>query len=384
MKEKVKKLVGSVINPVTGSDLMTEDRLIDIEISQDEKSCKIKFSRDGIDPENKLKIENAIYDVLADLFEEDNISVLGFSKNSKDVFNGEIPPEKKPDAQIKVGHGTIGQKRKLPKVKKVIAVASGKGGVGKSTLSVNLAVALTKNGKKVGILDADIYGPSIPMLLNQRDARPSATDKKKILPIKSHGLQFMSFGLFVDEKDPVIWRGPMLGGVLNQFLFDVDWGVEGELDYLIIDLPPGTGDMQLSMVQSVELDGAIIISTPQDVALLDAKKGLNMFRKVNVPVIGMVENMSSFICDGCEKEHFIFGKDGVSKACVELETDYLGGIPLDVAIQVGSDKGIPFMSNMENKGKKAYSSYMELAAKIDEKFFSEAKPLGFIKNLFRK
>lgn len=384
MKEKVKKLLGSVLNPLTGSDLLTENRLIDIEISPDEKNCKIKFSREGIDPENKLKIENSIYDALAELFEEENISILSFSKNSKDVFNGEVPEQKAPDAQIKVGHGTIGQKRKVPNVKKVIAVASGKGGVGKSTLSVNLAVALSKKGKKVGILDADIYGPSIPMLLDQRDARPSATDKKKILPIKSHDLLFMSFGLFVDEKDPVIWRGPMLGGVLNQFLFDVDWAVNGELDYLIIDLPPGTGDMQLSMVQSVELDGALIISTPQDVALLDAKKGLNMFRKVNVPVIGMVENMSSFICDGCEKEHFIFGKEGVSKACIELETDYLGGIPLDVAIQVGSDKGTPFMSNMENKDKKAYSSYMELAGKIDEKFFNNTKPLGFIKNLFRK
>ena len=384
MEDKVRKLVGAVINPKTGSDLLAENRLIDIEISSDDKNCKIKFSRDGIDPEDKLKIENAIYDALSGIFDEDNISVFGFSKNSKDVFNGEAPPAKGPDAQLKVGHGTIGQKRKVPHVKKVLAVASGKGGVGKSTLSVNLAMALLKKGKKVGILDADIYGPSIPMLLDQREARPSANDNKKILPIEAHGIHFMSFGLFIDEKDPVIWRGPMLGGVLNQFLFDVDWAVEGDLDYLIIDLPPGTGDMQLSMVQSVECDGAIIISTPQDVALLDARKGLNMFRKVNVPVIGMVENMSSFICDGCEKEHFIFGKDGVSRACVELETDYLGGIPLDVAIQVGSDKGAPFMSGSENKDKKAYSSYMDLADKIDEKFFNESKPAGFIKNLFRK
>src|SRR5574343_1662046 len=268
MKDKVQNILGSVINPLTGANLLAENRLLDVEISSDGKNCKIKFSREGIDPENKLKIENAIYDALSEFFEEDNITILSFSKNSKDVFNGDIPAEKTTDAQIKVGHGTIGQKRRVPKVKKVIAIASGKGGVGKSTLSVNLAVALSKHGKKVGILDADIYGPSIPMLLNQRDARPSATDKKKILPIKSHGVLFMSFGLFVDEKDPVIWRGPMLGGVLKQFLFDVDWAVDGELDYLIIDLPPGTGDMQLSMVQSVESDGAIIISTPQDVALL--------------------------------------------------------------------------------------------------------------------
>jgi ATP-binding protein involved in chromosome partitioning len=383
MKEKVKSLIGEVLNPITGVNLEKEGRLIDLEISTDNKGCKIKYSRDGIDSENKLKIENAIYDTLSKLFDEENISLLSFSKNSKDVYNGDPTPKDKTDAELKIGHGTIGQKKKIPHVKKVLAVASGKGGVGKSTFAVNLAMALLNNKKKVGIIDADIYGPSIPMLLNQRDARPSASDKKKILPIKSLGIYFMSFGLFIDEKDPVIWRGPMLGGVLNQFLFDVDWGVEGDLDYLIIDLPPGTGDMQLSMAQSVEIDGTLIISTPQDVALLDAKKGLNMFRKVNVPVIGMVENMSSFICDDCEKEHFIFGKDGVSKACQELETDYLGGIPLDIGIQVGSDKGTPFMSEEKNKNKKAYSSYMEIAGKIDEKFFNEVKPLGFIKNLFR-
>ncbi|MFI5391078.1 MAG: Mrp/NBP35 family ATP-binding protein, partial [Bacteriovoracales bacterium] len=337
MKEKVKSLIGEVINPITGVNLEKEGRLIDLEISPDNMGCKIKYSRDGIDSENKLKIENAIYDTLSKLFDEENISLLSFSKNSKDVYNGDPNPKGKTDAELKIGHGTIGQKKKIPKVKKVLAVASGKGGVGKSTFTVNLAMALLNKKKRVGIIDADIYGPSIPMLLNQRDARPSASDNKKILPIKSLGIYFMSFGLFIDEKDPVIWRGPMLGGVLNQFLFDVDWGVEGDLDYLIIDLPPGTGDMQLSMAQSVEIDGTLIISTPQDVALLDAKKGLNMFRKVNVPVIGMVENMSSFICDDCEKEHFIFGKDGVSKACLELETEYLGGIPLDIGIQVGSD-----------------------------------------------
>ncbi len=383
MKEKVKSLIGEVINPITGINFEKEGRLIDLEISPDNKGCKIKYSRDGIDSENKLKIENAIYDTLSKLFDEENIGLLSFSKNSKEVYNSDASPKGKTDAELKIGHGTIGQKKKIPQVKKVLSVASGKGGVGKSTFTVNLAMALLNKKKKVGIIDADIYGPSIPMLLNQRDARPSASDKKKILPIKSLGVSFMSFGLFIDEKDPVIWRGPMLGGVLNQFLFDVDWGVEGELDYLIIDLPPGTGDMQLSMAQSVEIDGTLIISTPQDVALLDAKKGLNMFRKVNVPVIGMVENMSSFICDDCEKEHFIFGKDGVSKACQELETDYLGGIPLDIGIQVGSDKGTPFMAEEKNKNKKAYSSYMEIAGKIDEKFFNEVKPLGFIKNLFR-
>jgi len=380
VKEKVTGIVNKIENPMTGATLVAENRIIEVNFDESAKTLKIKFDREGIDPENKRKIEDDIYQALEGTLEEDNIEVYSFSKNSKDVYHGDPPSDLKP-AQIQAGHSHMEPKKRVKGIKNVIAVASGKGGVGKSTFSVNLALSLAKQGKKIGILDADVYGPSLPLLMGERDARPVATDNKKILPIEAHGVKFISFGLFVDEKEAVIWRGPMLGGVLKQFLFDVDWG---GLDYLIIDLPPGTGDMQLSMVQTVEVDGAVVISTPQDVALLDAKKGLQMFKKVDVPVIGMVENMSSFICDSCDKEHFIFGKDGVEKAVTELGTEYLGGIPLEIAIQEGSDQGKPYMNEASNEGKKAWEAYNLIAQNINKKFMESADSPGFFKNLFRK
>ena len=242
---------------------------------------------------------------------------------------------------------------------------SGSPGVGKSTFTSNLAATLVNQGRKVGIIDADIYGPSMPMLFNKRDEKPEATIDKKIIPLENHGVKFISFGSFIDENEPVVWRGPMLGGVLNQFLFDTDWG---ELDYLIIDLPPGTGDVQLSMVQNCNVDGSIIISTPQDVALLDAKKGLNMFHRLNLPVIGMVENMSSYICDSCDKEHFIFGTGGVMSACSELGVGFLGKIPLEMAVRKGADFGTPYMSQNKHEGRKVWDAYTEIVSKLDRYF----------------
>ena len=192
----------------------------------------------------------------------------------------------------------------------------------KSTVAVNLALALTHLGRKVGVLDADIYGPSLPTLLNQSSAQPKSTEDKKIQPIEVYGLEFISFGLFIPESDPVIWRGPMLGGVLNQFLFDVKWS---QLDYLILDLPPGTGDVQLSLVQNVEIDGAVIVSTPQKVALLDTKKGLNMFKKVNIPILGMIENMSYFVPeDDRKKKIFYFRQRWSKKVCCRVGGSFFG------------------------------------------------------------
>lgn len=269
------------------------------------------------------------------------------SSQSQDVFKAlDSAPTKKVEettpAQIKAGHGTVGNKRPVPGVGKIIAIGSGKGGVGKSTFTANLALALRRQGHSVGIIDADIYGPSLPMIFGKRDEKPRSNAERKIIPVDAHGIRFMSFGFFINESDPVIWRGPMLGGVLNQFLFDVDWT---GTDYLLIDLPPGTGDIQLSMIQNAHVDGCIIISTPQDVALLDAKKGLEMFRKMNLPIIGMVENMSAFICDGCGKTHHIFGKGGVEEAVKQLNTKLIGSIPLEISLRAGSDEGVPYMSN---------------------------------------
>jgi ATP-binding protein involved in chromosome partitioning len=237
-------------------------------------------------------------------------------------------------------------------------------------------------GKKVGIIDADIYGPSIPMLLGKREQKPVASADKKIIPVESNGLKFLSFGLFIDEKDPVIWRGPMLGGVLNQFLFDADWT---GIDYLLIDLPPGTGDIQLSMVQNCHVDGAIIISTPQDVALLDATKGLEMFRKLNLPIVGMVENMSSFVCSNCQHEHHIFGDGGVEKASKKLGVNFLGSIPLELELRTSADEGMPYMLNPSYEGRSVSRAFNSVSQKVDQHFNPGNEPkTGFLSKLFQR
>ena len=227
----------------------------------------------------------------------------------------------------------------VPGVRYILAVASGKGGVGKSTVAVNLALALAATGHKIGILDADIYGPSLPRMLGIK-GKPEATSDKKLKPMSRYGVKAMSMGFIVAEDTPMIWRGPMVIGALEQMLRDVDWG---ELDVLVVDMPPGTGDAQLTMAQRVPLAGAVIVSTPQDIALLDARKGLNMFRKVEVPVLGIVENMSTFVCPNCGHESHIFGHGGARREAERLATDFLGEVPLHIAIRETSDAGTPIV-----------------------------------------
>lgn len=233
----------------------------------------------------------------------------------------------------------------LPNVKYTIAVASGKGGVGKSTVSVNLALALSKLGYKVGLLDADIYGPSIPLMMGIKGKPQIFQDEgtNKMFPLENYGIKLMSIGFLIDDDNPVIWRGPMASGAVKQFMSDVEWG---ELDYLIYDLPPGTGDIQLTLVQTIPLSGAIIVTTPQEVSLIDAKKGLKMFHKVNVPVYGIVENMSYFIAPDTGNRYDIFGSGGGEKLATELDTAFLGGIPLDPRIREGGDSGKPIVADL--------------------------------------
>ena len=220
----------------------------------------------------------------------------------------------------------------VPGVKSLIAVASGKGGVGKSTTAVNLALGLKAQGLKVGILDADIYGPSQPRLLGLK-GQPQVLHGKTLKPMEDYGLKAMSMGFMVDEETPVIWRGPMVVGALNQMLRDVAWGEDGDLDVLVIDMPPGTGDVQLTMAQQVPLSGAIVVSTPQDLALIDARKGLAMFRKVSVPVLGIIENMSTFVCPKCGEHSDIFGHGGAEAEAARLGVPFLGAVPLDMEIR---------------------------------------------------
>lgn len=386
---KITNLLATVVNPNTNKTLKEEGRIIEIKVDQNE--LLFKYKRDGINPEQKRAIESSVEKAVAEFYSSDKIMILTISENSSDVFTGKTfskVEEKKNtsegQAQIKTGHGPAGSaKKRVAGAKKVIAVSSNKGGVGKSTVAVNLAFALKNLGKKVGILDADIYGPSMPMLLNKRDAKPGATPEKKILPIDAYGIPFISFGLFINEKDPVIWRGPMLGGVLNQFLFDVAWE---DLDYLIIDLPPGTGDMQLSMVQATDIDGAIVVSTPQDIAILDTRKGLNMFTQVKIPVLGMVENMSYFAPDDAPgKKYYIFGEGGVRKAAEELNVNLLAEIPLELALREGSDKGFPYMNEKKYEGRPVWNAYMSLAKNVNQSFDGSegnGETKGFFKRLF--
>lgn len=225
----------------------------------------------------------------------------------------------------------------IDNVKNIIAVASGKGGVGKSTTSVNLALALVAEGANVGLLDADIYGPSQPRMLGTTQ-RPESSDGKSIEPIERYGLQSMSMGFLIDEEEPMIWRGPMVTQALEQMLNDTNWQ---DLDYLVIDLPPGTGDIQLTLSQKVPVSGAIIVTTPQDISLLDARKALKMFEKVNVPVMGIIENMSTHICSQCDHEEHIFGSGGGEKMAEQYNVDLLGNLPLDIKIREDVDQGNP-------------------------------------------
>jgi ATP-binding protein involved in chromosome partitioning len=225
----------------------------------------------------------------------------------------------------------------IPGVKNVIAVASGKGGVGKSTTAVNLALALLAEGASVGIMDADIYGPSQPTMLGIT-GRPDSSDGQSMEPLMGHGIQAMSIGFLVDVEQPMVWRGPMVTQALEQLLNDTKWK---DLDYLVVDLPPGTGDIQLTLAQRVPVTGAVIVTTPQDIALIDARKGLKMFEKVGIPILGIVENMSLHICSNCGHEERIFGTGGGEKMCQDYEVEFLGSLPLDIRIREETDSGNP-------------------------------------------
>ncbi len=267
----------------------------------------------------------------------------------------------------------------LPAVRNIIAVVSGKGGVGKSTIAANLALALSQHNAKIGLMDADIYGPSVPIMFGVRGERPMMRDvngKGMIIPLERYGIKLMSIGLLVDEKSAVVWRGPMASSAIKQFVTDVDWG---ELDYLVVDMPPGTGDIHLTLMQTVPVTGAVIVTTPQDVALADAKKGIAMFAQaqLSVPIIGLVENMSYFIpAELPNNKYYIFGKEGGKRLAEEYDLPFLGQIPLIQSIREGGDEGIPVMMSDDEISRNAFENFAALTARSISMFnanFSEEK-----------
>ena len=231
----------------------------------------------------------------------------------------------------------------LPGVKNIVAVASGKGGVGKSTVAANLAVALAQDGASVGLIDADITGPNIPLMLGV-EGQPVASPNNKIVPLERYGVKVISIQFFVPEGQPIVWRGPLVGGAIQQFLRDVEWG---DLDYLVVDLPPGTSDAQLTLAQAVPISGAVLVTTPQDVSLLDVTKALAMFRRLSVPVMGIVENMTAFVCPHCGEATEIFGRGGGERFAEQNDLEYFGGIPLDMRVRQGGDAGVPAVAQRD-------------------------------------
>lgn len=351
-KQKVRTALTHVMHPEMDKDLVTLDMIEDL-IVQD---SFITFTIDLPEKDTKLeatlkdKCKEAIHKFVDEDAVLDITTAVNISKFRNNEDKGEFPGQ---------GHRNKKEQKQnqedeeiLTGVDNIIAVASGKGGVGKSTVAVNLACGLARTGAKVGLLDTDIYGPSIPTMMDAH-GRPNITTDKQLIPKEKYGVRFLSMGMLVDPDQAMIWRGPMVTSAVKQFMNEVEWG---ELDYLVLDLPPGTGDIQLTLVQTVPLTGAVIVSTPQNVALDDARKGVAMFKKVNVPVLGIVENMAYFIPeDQPDKKYHIFGKHGARNLAERMGTNFLGEIPLEQKVRESSDEGKPIvLGDMETKSGEAF------------------------------
>ena len=338
-KEQIEVALAGFRDPYLGADLVSAKAI-----------KRIAVGGDGIDIDIELGFPAKRYaDVLAEAVRTQLAPIAGETRVTVNV-SGNV-----------VSHAVQKGVKTQSNIKNIIAVASGKGGVGKSTVAVNLALALQAEGARVGILDADIYGPSQPRMLGAH-GQPDTTDGKRIEPKVSYGVQSISIGHLIDEETPMIWRGPMATGALEQMLRDTNWK---DLDYLVIDLPPGTGDIQLTLCQKIPVSGAVIVTTPQDIALLDARKALKMFEKVEVPVLGVIENMSTHVCGQCGHEEHIFGEGGGAQMASQYGIELLGNLPLDIRIREGVDSGRPTVA-MEPDSK-ITATFCEIARKVAAK-----------------
>jgi ATP-binding protein involved in chromosome partitioning len=345
-EQTIQTTLKTVIDPNTGKDFVASREVRNIRVSGNDVSLDIELGYPA-----KSQIDDLRASVITALK-----TIPGIGNISANVYSKVVT------------HAVQRGVKLIPGVKNIIAVASGKGGVGKSTTAVNLALALAAEGATVGLLDADIYGPSLPQMLGIAENRPEAADNNGLEPMEAHGLQTMSIGLLIDPEQPMVWRGPMVTQALTQLLTETRWR---DVDYLVIDMPPGTGDIQLTLSQQVPVTGAVIVTTPQDIALLDARKGLKMFEKVGVPILGIVENMSIHICSKCGHEEHIFGSGGGGRMATDYKVDLLGALPLDMAIRVQMDGGKPTMVS-DPTGRVA-QIYKDIARRVAVKVAERAR-----------
>ena len=341
-KETALKLFRTIKYPGFSRDIVSFGIIKDFEIEN--KNAIVSLNITSNDEKKKKEIVDAITSVLKESGEVDEVEI----KEAEQI-------KRQPSAQPQ--NQWAGQSL-IEGVKQTIAVASGKGGVGKSTVASNLAICLSKLGHSVGLLDCDVYGPSVPTIMGTNE-KPGIGAGRKIIPLEKHGIKLMSLGLLLDDEAPVIWRGPIVAKLITQFIDDITWG---DIDYLVMDLPPGTGDVQLTLAQKVKLTGAVIVTTPQDLALLDADKGAAMFRQVNAPVLGIVENMSTFLCPHCQEETDIFGSGGGAREALKLKVPFLGKVPIESIVRESGDDGIPVVINAPESA--SAKAFMEIAERV--------------------
>ncbi len=340
-KDDVIAALSKIVDPASGKDLITADMAKAIMVG-DEGGVNFVIEVDPAVAQQAEPLRAAAQQAIEALPGVTRVNAI-LTAHSTEPTPSRGPTPKGPPPDLAIGGKKAPaepEDKRIPGVDNIVPIASGKGGVGKSTVSANLAVSLAASGKRVGLLDADVYGPSQPRMMGI-SGRPSSPDGNIIMPLRNHGVTCMSIGFMVPENEAVIWRGPMLMGALQQLLSQVQWG---RLDALLIDLPPGTGDVQLTLSQKAEITGAVVVSTPQDVALLDARKALDMFHKTGTPVLGMIENMSTHICSNCGHEEHIFGHGGAEKEAESLGVPFLGAIPLDLSIREAGDGGAPIVA----------------------------------------
>ncbi|HEX9654362.1 MAG TPA: Mrp/NBP35 family ATP-binding protein [bacterium] len=370
-EQDVLKALAKVQEPVSGDDLVSKNMIKNLRVQDGQISFTIELQSPTYP--NKEIVQKNAQAAVQSLSGVTKVTVQTSVHDPLKVIS--TPPPQQPAPRPQMSPQQTQQQHLKPPARYNIAVASGKGGVGKTTVSVNLAVALAQTGAKVGLLDADIYGPNVPMMMGVNGKLGARNNK--IAPLERYGVEMVSVGFISQGDAAIIWRGPLVGRMIQQFLQDVDWS---ELDYLIIDLPPGTGDAQLTLTQSLPLTGAVVVSTPQDVALSDAKKGINMFKKVEVPVLGLVENMSYFLCPHCNERTEIFDHGGASKASKDFNVPFLGEIPLDIKIRIGGDIGEPIVI-AEPK-----SPVAQAFKKIAESVIAQVSPkeqAGTLKRIFK-